>query len=295
MTGQTGDAVGGAVRVGAQRYPDWLVAAVLVAAYAVLVGAPLVGGVPPLVGAVALTVLFTLAALAVAALAARLELSPGVELLGMLLGVLNWFLFAAIGGMSDFARLAAVPIADVLLLFAMVLGGRLVSRIVRDRKLIVPVALVVALADVFTVSVGPTGAALEKMPRLVEAVSVKLPAVGSAVGPEGVAGLRHIRTVGPGDFFFAALFFAIAVRFGLSLPRSFWWVFGIVGAGLALVVAVPTAPPIPMLPLVAVGFLIPNWGSLRLTRAEWGYLIIGFAFLMVLFSGLKLMVDAALR
>ncbi len=264
---------------------SWLVLA-LVGIWALLVGVPMIPGIPPLVGGVVTTVLFVFAALASAALAAHLDLSPAVEFFGMLLGIISWFLFSA-GAITLYARLTIVPAADVLLVFSLILGGRLVSRILREAKMLLFVAVAVVLADIFTVYFGFTGLMLDAAPEVVEAVSVKLPMPGSAAGPEGLAGLRTMATLGPGDTFFAALFFAVIVRFGLDLRRSFWWMFGIVGGGLALVIALPFMPPVPVLPLMALGFVIPNRDRLRLSRTEWWYMAIALIFLFLLFAGMR--------
>lgn len=277
-----------------ERQPAALLALTLVCLYALLVLVPLIPGVHPTAGSVIVTVLFTFGALLAATLAARVPLGPWVELGGMLLAVLNWFLYASIGGWSPLTRLAVTPAADIQLVFAMILGGLLLSRIVRERTMIVPVAIVLALADVFTVFVGPTGAALEKVPELVEAVSVKLPAMGSATGSAGIAGLTHVATLGPGDTFFAALLVACVVRFGLSLRRTFWWLFGVTAVGLGLVVAIPQAPPVPALPLIATGFLIANRRDVRLTRREWAYVAIVMVFVVALFAAIRFVVQASL-
>lgn len=268
------------------RIQPRLVAGILLATWLLLVAAPLVRGIPPLVGGIIVTVLFAAAVLAAAALSARLQLSPTVELLGMLVCFGVWFVLADVGGKGDAVRLLTVAGADVIFLFGCVLGGRLLSRILRERNLMLPIALVLALADVFTVLIGPTRAMLEKAPEVVTRLSLKLPEMGSAAGPEGVKGLAHMATIGPGDLVFAALFFACIVRFGLDLRASFWWIFGVVALALAAIVAVPGAPPVPVLPLMALGFLIANRGSFSLTAREKRALVIAFAFLILLFAGL---------
>ncbi|HCA45916.1 MAG TPA: hypothetical protein DEP45_00790 [Armatimonadetes bacterium] len=277
----------------ADRCPGPLLALTLVSLYALLVLAPLIPGVHPVIGSVLVTVLFTLGALIAASLSARLSLGPWVELIAFVLAGLNWFLYATIGMSGPLARFALRPASDILLVFAMIMGGLLLSRIIRERGVIIPVAIVLALADVFTVFFGPTGETLEKAPAIVEAVSVKLPAMGSAAGPAGIAGLTHIATLGPGDTFFAALFFAVIVRFGLSMRRTFAWLFGVTAVVLALVVALPSAPPIPVLPLMAGGFLVANWREVRLTRREWCYVGIVIVFVIVLLAVLWRAVQAA--
>ena len=278
-----------------QSHPGPLLVLALVAMYGLLVLTPLVPGVHPTVGAVIVTVLFTFGALAAASLTARLRLPAWAQAVGLVLGVVNWFFYGVLGLSSPLARLTAVPAADIFLVFAMILGGLLLSRIIRDRSMVVPVAIVLALADVFTVYLGgPTGHALEKAPALVEAVSVKLPAVGSATGPEGIRGLAHIATLGPGDTFFAALFFAVVVRFALGMRKTFSWLFGVTAVVLGLIVAIPGMPPVPVLPLMAAGFLIANWHDVKLSKREWSYVGIAFVFLIALFAGLKYLLEAAL-
>jgi hypothetical protein len=264
----------------------WLLLSLLFV-YLLLMGSPLVRGLPDILAAVLLTVLFTAAALTAALQVSRLQIGPLAELAGLLLGVLNWFLYLSIGISTDIGRLTIVPASDVLLLLGLMMGGRLFVRIARDVKLMLPIALTLILMDIGTVYFGFTGAMLENAPGIVEAVSVKLPEVGSAAGPEGISGLRHMATMGPGDTLFAAFFFAGAVRFGLNLRRSFRWILGIIAVTLALLVAIPSVPPIPLLPLMTVGFLVPNWRSIKLDREEWGYLAIAFVFLMLIIGAMS--------
>jgi len=266
-----------------------LLAAVLAATWGLLAGAPLVRGVPPVAGGVLVTILFTAAVLGASALVARLELSALSELLGMTAALALWYVVAGAGEPGTPIRLIAVPAADVIFLLACVLGGRLLSRILRERSIMLPIALVLALTDVFTVFVGPTAVFLSEAPEIVEHLSMKLPAVGSAAGPEGAAGLTHFATLGPGDVFFAAVLLACVVRFDLNLRASFWWMFGVVGAGLALFVAVPGLPPLPVLPLMAVAFLIANRGRFQLTAQERRNTVIAVLFVIVLLAGLGLL------
>lgn len=272
----------------------WPVALALVCTYAMLVALPLVRGVPPLAGGIIVTVLFTAAMLAAAALVARLRLSWRAELPGMLLAFGAWYVVAGAGEKGDTLRLFTLPAADVIFVFGCVLAGRLLSRILRERNMLLPIALVLALTDIFTVFLGPTGAILQKAPEVVERLSVKLPQMGSAAGPQGVAGLTHMATMGPGDLVFAALLFAAVVRFGLDLRSSFWWMFGIVALGLALIVGL-NVPPVPVLPLMALGFLVANRGSFVLSGEEKRYLVIAFIFLIALFVGLGYLTRVLLR
>jgi len=209
-----------------------------------------------------------------------------VEAAGTLLALGLWYVVAGAGEGSHLGRALAVPAADLCFLLACVLAGRLLSRIVRERNLLLPVSVVLALADVFTVFLGPTRLALDKVPDLVTRLSIKLPQVGSATGPEGAAGLVHLATMGPGDLVFLSLFFVAAVRFGLSLRRTFTTIFILVALGVGTVVVVPAMPAIPVLPFMAVGFLIANRGAFRLTAQERASLLIAAAFVVVLVLGI---------
>jgi len=267
-------------RIGRAGY--WWFAAALVLMYALLAGAPFIRGIPVAVGSIAVTVLFILSAMTASVGMAVTRLSWLNEAVGMLLCLGIWYVLAGIAEGDDFSRAVLLPAADIVFLVACVLAGRLLSRILKERNILLPVALVLALADVFTVFLGPTAAVLANAPEVVKKLSVKLPQLGSATGPEGVAGLMHLATMGPGDLVFLSLFFVTAARFGLSLRGTFAGIFALVAVGLGIFVVVPGVPAVPVLPLMAVGFLIANRGEFRLTAAERRNLMIAAAFFGVL-------------
>ena len=257
----------------------------MVATYVLLAGSPLIEGVPEKLAGIAITVLFIFATMAVAMAASRLALSWLVEALGFLLGLGLWFVMAGVGEEGSALRLATIPAADVVFLVACVLGGRLLSRIVGERNLLFPVAIVLALADVFTVFMGPVAAVLANAPGVVTNLSVKVPQVGSAVGPEGAAGLTHLATMGPGDLVFAALLFTAVVRFGLNLRWTFIGILTPVTLGLVAFVAMPEVlPGVPVLPLMAVGFLAVNWRQFTFTSQEKRNLAIAGVFVLALLA-----------
>ncbi len=263
-----------------------MLAALLAAMYALLAGAPLVRGVPPVVGSVAVTVLLAAGVLSIAALGARLRLGPVSELPGMLLALSLWWVIGGLSEREGAVRLLARPGADVVFVLACVFAGRLLSRILRERNIMLPIAIVLALTDIFTVFVGPVAVALTKAPGLVEQLSMKLPAVGSAAGPEGAAGLTHFATLGLGDIIFAVVLLAGAARFDLNFRGTVWWMLGLVAAGLGLFVAMPAVPPMPVLPLMAIAFLIANRGRFALTPEERRSMIVALIVIGGLLAGL---------
>ena len=279
--------------VGFWRGPGLLIVAA-VGMYVLLAGAPLVRGIPPLPASVAITVLFIFATLAVAAAAARVAMPWWLELPGAAVCLALWYVLAGVGEEKTAVRLATVPAADVAFLVACVLAGRLLSRIISERNLLLPVALVLGLADIFTVFIGPTGALLKRAPELVANLSIRVPQVGSAAGAQGAAGLAHVATMGPGDLVFASLLLVGAVRFGLSLRRNFIGILVPVVVGLGGFILVPFLPGVPVLPLMVIGFLIANRGCFKLTAAEKRNMGIAAVFIVALFAGLWLLMRALL-
>ncbi|MGC8861580.1 MAG: hypothetical protein ACP5R5_02270 [Armatimonadota bacterium] len=138
--------------------------------------------------------------------------------------------------------------------------GFLVSLRVRDRNMLLPVVMLAAYIDFWTVTRGPVSVVLKKAPEVVAAVAAPIPAVGT--------GAFVPRTlVGPGDFLFMALVFAAAHRLGLNGPRNYWFVFGGMTLGM-LAVLFGLLPALPALVVLAVTVVVANWGKFKLTRHE---------------------------
>jgi hypothetical protein len=148
-----------------------------------------------------------------------------------------------------------------------------------------PVCLVAALADVFTVFWGPTHQALEKAPKLVTKLSLAIPQAGSAAGPVGAKGIAYVATIGLGDFIFLALFMSLAVRFGFRLVATFWAMLVMALVGIVLALANPFGlRGMPLLPYMSVGFIAVNWGEFRLTRQERRDLAIALVIVAAMFG-----------
>lgn len=152
-----------------------------------------------------------------------------------------------------------------LILWAVFLG-RLVSRVVREGKLLLPVAAVASVADTVTVFWGVVAHLTQKAPEVVKTFSAQTP----VAAPPSIS-LPTISSIGIGDFMFLALFLAVAVRYGMDATRAMW---------LTLIVMVFVAPVpfilipslgttgMPGLPFLSLGVLAANWRYLRFTRDE---------------------------
>ncbi len=163
----------------------WRVALLALLATGLLAGLPYLRGVPPLVGTIAATALFLLLTLLVIGEAARFAPAPLADGLGLAACLGLWWATGEWMALKPSWQPLLGAAAGVLFLGACICFGRLLSLIVRERNMLLPVALVAGLADIFTVFFGPTGKALEHAPKLVQKLSVGIPAVGSATGASG--------------------------------------------------------------------------------------------------------------
>ena len=246
---------------------EWA-ALLLFVCYVLLVATPLIPGLPPVIGSVLATVLFAALAMALMLALARVATRAWHEAIGLALCLGAWYDLGQFAEGHRHARVFLGPAVNLAFLLACVAAGKLLSRIIRDRNILVPVCIVAALADLYTVFAGPTGQALQEAPKLVQKLSVSIPQPGSAAGATGHMGLAFAGTMGLGDFIFIAMFFAAATRFGFRLRRSYWGILLPTGTALIGFLAAPMLPGIPLLPFIATGFLVANWREFRLTVEE---------------------------
>lgn len=275
------------------RVSPWWLLLTLLALYLLLALTPLVGVGSPLVNSILSTLVFTALSVVLVLQMARLGLHPLWELYFAVVSAGAWYAALWAAGQGDLLRLYLQPVAGLCFILACVFVGRLLSRLLRDPHILLPVAVVAILTDLFTVTIGPTGKALEVAPELVEKFSVGLPQAGSAAGPEGAAGLTMLATMGVGDFVFLALFLTAAARFGFSLRRGAKLIIALLCAALLAYFTLPFfdlgLPGIPLLPFIAGGFLIAYWDHFPLTRTETKALLWGALLLVAILAGLAWM------
>jgi hypothetical protein len=138
--------------------------------------------------------------------------------------------------------------------------GYMVSLRVTDKNLLLPVVLFAAWIDLWTCTKGPVSTMMKRAPELVNAVSVPIPQAGAgAFIPKFL--------IGPGDFLFAGLVFAVVSRLKMNGPRTFWLVLGTMGLGM-LAIATGLLNFFPALIMLAVGVVVANWREFKLSRQE---------------------------
>jgi hypothetical protein len=239
---------------------------------------PLLRAVPAAPATIVASFAVTVLCFCLVASGAAWQMRAWAEALGAVVCGGLWWGASEVAQNRPSLRVVAAALASTLFLLACLLVGKLLSRVIREPALVLPVSIVAAMADVFTVFWGPTGEALDKAPALVARMSLNIPQAGSAAGPAGAAAMAQVATIGLGDFIFLALFMSLAARFGFPLLRSAVAMGACAGGGIVAALAAPaTLPGMPLLPYLAGGFVLANHRTLRLTPREARDMLIGVA------------------
>ena len=164
---------------------------------------------------------------------------------------------AAFGALAVVAEIAGLDIlADFSKLAALTLIAFWFLSLFEALSWVTLVALIIPIVDVFSVFRGPTGHVLEEQPSVFETIAFGFP----------VPGESEPARIGPPDILFFALFLAAADRFNLRVSWTWVCLAASFGVTLALAVWFEEAG-LPALPLLALGFLLPNadllWKDLR--------------------------------
>ncbi|MFY9233569.1 MAG: hypothetical protein WAO58_03825 [Fimbriimonadaceae bacterium] len=170
------------------------------------------------------------------------------------------------GMVLGFAAASVAAVAQIGLL-AWCLGlGLLIARVVKDKHLIVPVCIFLAIFDAFLVltPIGLTKQVMQRNPRVLPAVSLSVPKVVSAPTSGPIGSAAHI---GPADLLFSAFFFGLLYRFSMEVRTTALWLAPTL---LVYLVGALLIGPLPALVPIGLCVLIVNWRHFRLTKEEWG-------------------------
>ena len=171
-------------------------------------------------------------------------------------------LAAGFGGLAALLEWGgAGPVANFAKLAAMTLLGWLFLRYFEEVSWVVLVAVIVPWVDSYSVWRGPTKTIVTEQPKVFSALSFAFPVPGQNGGAK----------LGLPDLLFFALFLGASARFGLR--RGWTWVCltASVGGTMALATAF-NVDGLPALPLLCLGFLLPNadllWRAVRRGRSS---------------------------
>jgi hypothetical protein len=163
-------------------------------------------------------------------------------------------------------------LTSLLMIIAASAFGYMLSFILRNKNILMPVAAFAPFIDIWTVFFGPTGHALKTAPHVVRAVSVAMPAPPS-VGQ----GVQPASFVGPADLIFLAMFFGALYRLNMEPRRTFWLLFPAMTFAMVALAAIPlipglrsvNLPGLPALVFIGLAFIIGNYKHFKLKRDEW--------------------------
>lgn len=205
-----------------------------------------------------------------------ITLSLGLILAAARMDIAPWkraaFIFGGLGlklalwgiGLQEHAW--GVLVADMALIVGATHFGGLVALLIREPKLLLPVALCAALVDVWGVSYGgPVYQLRRRAPSVVEQGAARVPALGSARPQRGRRPPPPL-LIGLGDFLFLGLFFSCVVRFGMNTPATLLCTGVATLIGLVSVVGFGRA--LPGLPFLGLGVILPNIKHFSFTREE---------------------------
>lgn len=155
--------------------------------------------------------------------------------------------------------LGALPTQLVLGLALIVIAfhlGAVLSGAIESLRYIVPIGVVAAVADVWSVASGPTRILVEK--KLVGYFLVPFPKFGTD---------EVMPVLGAADLVFIAIFLCLAKTHGLGVLRSGLAMLDGVLAALAVWALVPIGG-IPCLPFIAASFVLANWSRVKPGKDE---------------------------
>jgi peptidoglycan/LPS O-acetylase OafA/YrhL len=197
----------------------------------------------------------------------RIPMSLSTETIAGLIAVGVWLGLVGIEPRRDAALI--IPARSVALLAACLFFGMVMSRILRERNILLPALIVAAAVDVLSVGWGFTGQAVHQAPDIVSKLSVAVPRVTPPSVPGATPHFAVLASMGVGDFFFLAFFFAAAARFRLPLRRTFLYVFPLMALAMFMTLADPLHwGGVPGLPFIALGFLAANYREFDLSSRE---------------------------
>jgi hypothetical protein len=212
----------------------------------------------------------------VAALCAAIVVVPLRWMAGTGVVAKPWLWVAAAPGLADLAFILLGAGAGVVL-----------SGLVRSANMVPPVAAVLALVDVWTVTLGgPVQQIMtsqtEGARRIAEAMTVRLPAI--------TAGAAPIAVVGFADFLFIAFFVAAMCRFAGDREGYVRTVLPLaVVLCLYMLVVLATGWRLPALAPMAVVVLAVHWRRFRYERSEAFALLYAGLFVAALAAAMMLL------
>jgi hypothetical protein len=223
-----------------------------------------------LVGTILMTLLFMWLQLNLPRAIVDLRLRPKTTLTIAAAAALFWWAtFKCVHpyhGLSHGANMAlailSTPLMGISLTFSLTALGILLSKIVRDPNILLPVAVIAMPIDYIgaMTKIGFTADVVKHHSKIIQHVFVNLPTM---------RGLAPIGMIGPGDVLFIAFFFAVAKNLNMNYRGTFRWMYGLLSLTMLEViglfgVSIDIAALVPM----GIAMIAANRASFKLQRSE---------------------------
>lgn len=143
--------------------------------------------------------------------------------------------------------------------------GALLATLVKDKNILLPIAIFFAIYDKILVltPVGVTQKIMEQAPEVLETVGMQIPAVqAEATGGAVIPGAY----VGPADLVFLGMFFIALFRFRMRTRETLRWM--VPALVFYLFVVLFTGFSLPALVPIGLVLVLVNWREFRLNRDE---------------------------
>lgn len=146
--------------------------------------------------------------------------------------------------------------------------GALVALVIKEKSMILPVAIFLAGFDCFLVfsPVGPTQYLVKNQSEFFEGLAVSVPAAQPTTAPEEPAPpegprVQPLAFIGPADLIFSMVFFVVLYRFGMKVRKTALWLIPVLIGYLILVLSGIGGGLLPALVPIGLTVLIVNWRS----------------------------------
>lgn len=146
--------------------------------------------------------------------------------------------------------------------------GALVSILIKERNMLLPIAIFLAGLDALLILTPFTPQAKIAMqnPQIVGNMGLRVPAVKATGTDQLPLAVNDILFVGPADLFISAMFFAAMFRYGMRARQTALWLIPVLIGYLFLVLV--THMPLPALVPIGLTALIVNWKEFKLSKDE---------------------------
>jgi len=161
--------------------------------------------------------------------------------------------------------------------------GVLVSILIREKNMLLPIAIFLAGMDALLILTPftPQARIAAENPEIIGNIGLRVPEVRVATPgiPQAPIAISDIGYVGPADLFISAMFFAAMFRYGMRAKQTAIWLVPVLIIYLFLVLL--TRIPLPALVPIGLTALIVNWKEFKLAKDEkvatWGVTVIALA------------------